>query len=117
MAEFGAILSALAEGKSVRRSEWEPMIQMFVTDDTLMCQCGNAKPWLYTMTWGEIAASDWQLVNDGSSNKKTSQKLAPSAPDLRSSAKGIADSMGEALDPVTPSSPLPFWLFSRRRDI
>jgi hypothetical protein len=93
------------------------MIQMFVTDDTLMCQCGNAKPWLYTMTWGEIAASDWQLVNDGSSNKKTSQKLAPSAPDLRSSAKGIADSMGEALDPVTPSSPLPFWLFSRRRDI
>jgi hypothetical protein len=62
MAQLGTFLSALTEGRSVRRDEWEPVVRMFVAGELLMCQCGNQNPWLHSLTWGEIAASDWQLV-------------------------------------------------------
>jgi len=62
MAKFATILPALIEGQSVQRTEWESVVRMFVLDDTLMCQCGNTNPWHHSLTWGEITASDWQLV-------------------------------------------------------
>lgn len=62
MALFATILPALMEGESVQRTEWEPIVRMFVLDDTLMCQCGNANPWHHSLTWEEITASDWQLA-------------------------------------------------------
>lgn len=62
MAQLGALLSALTEGRSVRRDEWEPVVRMFVDCDMLMCRSGDLDPWLHSLTWGEIIASDWQLV-------------------------------------------------------
>lgn len=62
MAQFAAVLPMLIEGESVRRAEWEPIVRMFVLHDHLMCQCGNANPWHHSLTWGEITALDWQLI-------------------------------------------------------
>jgi len=60
MAQINAVLHVLSQGKSVRREEWEPYVHMFVLNDILMCQFGDAKPWEHALTWGEISASDWE---------------------------------------------------------
>jgi len=52
----------LTQGRSVRRSDWEPIIRMFVLEDTLVCQCGKSTPWRYSLGWDDIAADDWQLA-------------------------------------------------------
>ena len=62
MAQLGTVVTALIQGRSVRREEWEPIIKMFVADDLLMCQCGNSKPWRHSLTWDDIAATDWKLI-------------------------------------------------------
>jgi hypothetical protein len=80
MAQLDTLLLALTQGHSVRRDEWEPIIRMFVLNDTLMCQCGNSKPWNHSLTWGEITASDWQLIDVQSvveQEQKTSLSLTP----------------------------------------
>jgi hypothetical protein len=63
MAKFDAVLTALNQGRSVRREEWEPAVRMFVSFDTLMCQTGNSSPWLHSLTWGEVIAADWELFH------------------------------------------------------
>ena len=72
MAQFDLMLPALTQGKSVRRDEWEPEVRMFVADDILMCQYGNSSPWQHSLTWGEIAASDWQLFQASEQEHQTS---------------------------------------------
>jgi hypothetical protein len=67
MAGFHAVLSALHNGKSVRRVDWDPVIRMFVSRDLLMCQCGMSKPWNHTLGWEELTADDWQLTEFPSS--------------------------------------------------
>jgi hypothetical protein len=67
MAQFGVVLPALAQGQSVRRDGWEPVIRMFVLSELLMCQCGNSKPWLHALTWEDITASDWRPIQATSS--------------------------------------------------
>jgi len=62
MAQIDVMLPALTQGRSVRRDGWEPVIRMFVSFDTLMCQCGDSKPWLHALGWDDITADDWQLV-------------------------------------------------------
>jgi len=62
MAQIDAVLHVLSQGKSVRREEWEPYVHMFVLNDILMCQFGDAKPWEHALTWGEISALDWEPV-------------------------------------------------------
>ena len=64
MAGFTSVLPALAQGASIRRDEWEPIIRMFVLSETLMCQCGAARPWRYSLSWDEIVATDWQLIKN-----------------------------------------------------
>jgi hypothetical protein len=61
MAVFGHVLLALAEGKSIRRNEWEPATKLFVLSECLVCQRGEADIWRYDLSWDEIAANDWQL--------------------------------------------------------
>jgi hypothetical protein len=63
MAQFSTVLSAFTEGQSVRRTEWEPFFRMLVLRDYLMCQCRNITPWHHSLTWTEIAASDWHPVD------------------------------------------------------
>jgi hypothetical protein len=70
MARLDAVLPALTQGRSVRRDEWEPFVRMFVLDDTLMCQIGNASPWHHSLTWGELIASDWRLIRTEADDKE-----------------------------------------------
>jgi hypothetical protein len=60
MAQFDVVLPALAQGQSVRRDGWEPIIRIFVSSDILMCQLGDSKPWIHALTWEDITALDWQ---------------------------------------------------------
>jgi hypothetical protein len=62
MAQIDIVLTALTEGYSVQRRDWEPIIRIFVVSETLMCQCGNSTPWRYCLGWDDFAANDWQLV-------------------------------------------------------
>jgi hypothetical protein len=111
MAQLEAVLSALTQGKSVRRDEWEPLVRMFVSRDMLMCQCGNMEPWQHALTWGELAASDWQLMHDPSADQQASEKSAVPAPVLRGSRQALPDSLVEA---AVRRNPLLFWLFPKR---
>lgn len=63
MARFGRVVFALIQGQSVRRDNWLPDVQMFVQGDALMYQDGAMKPWRCALSWDEIAANDWQLLN------------------------------------------------------
>jgi hypothetical protein len=63
MAQLDEVLPALTRGQSVRRGEWEPVVRMYVSRDALMCQSGNSEPWHHSLTWGELIASDWQLIH------------------------------------------------------
>jgi hypothetical protein len=80
MAQFDAVLPALMQGQSVRRGEWEPVVRIFVVDDILMCQCGDLSPWLHSLTWCEIIASDWQLVEVASTTVEKRRIAAGSVP-------------------------------------
>jgi hypothetical protein len=64
MAQFEMIKPALNKGRSVRRDEWEPLTRMFVSGDTLMCQCGLSTPWRHSLSWNELDASDWKVFEN-----------------------------------------------------
>jgi len=66
MAQLHEVLSALVQGKSIQRSEWEPIIRMYVSSATLMCQCGDSKPWRHDLSWDDIEANDWRLFGAAS---------------------------------------------------
>jgi hypothetical protein len=92
MAQFSTVLSALTQGQSVRRTEWEPFVRMFVLNDQLMCQCSDMNPWLHSLTWGEVTALDWQPILAKSEGHQTSitptrTPHAPERPLLKLSAE------------------------------
>jgi hypothetical protein len=69
--QFSNVVTALAAGKSVRRSGWEsitrayvvePITSMFVLNDVLVCQRGDGAPYTYDLSWYEIAARDWEII-------------------------------------------------------
>ena len=76
MAQLDAVLHALSQGKSVRRDEWEPYVRMFVLNDILMCQYGEAKPWEHSLTWGEISASDWESIRSRPATRPANRAMA-----------------------------------------
>jgi hypothetical protein len=80
MAQLDEILPALTQGRSVRRDEWEPVVRMFVLKDALMCQSGNSAPWHHSLTWGELIASDWQLIHLQASVKQGDETSVLTAP-------------------------------------
>ena len=96
MAQIDAILHVLSQGKSVRRKEWEPYVHMFVLNDILMCQFGDAKPWEHALTWGEISALDWEPVRTIPAVQLTKRTPAtpPSVP--RDSGLALQSSLGDA---------------------
>jgi hypothetical protein len=63
MARFSRVVFALIQGQSVRRNHWLPDVQMFLQGDALMYQDGTMKPWRCALSWDEIAANDWELLN------------------------------------------------------
>ena len=62
MNTFASVVSALADGQSVRRSVWEPITSLFIMDGTTVCQRGTAAPYSYDLSWCEIVAKDWQVI-------------------------------------------------------
>jgi len=96
MAQIDAVLHALSQGKSVRRKEWEPYVHMFVLNDILMCQFGDAKPWEHALTWGEISALDWEPVRTTLAIQRASRTPAtpPSVP--RVSDRAVRSSLNDA---------------------
>jgi hypothetical protein len=110
MAQFDTILPALIRGDSVRREEWEPVIRMFVSSDSLMCQCGGSKPWRYSLSWDEIAATDWRLILDESNTQHLDEGLVES----RSAAGVPLISLVNCFEEGKPRSRAPFALFLRK---
>jgi hypothetical protein len=96
MAQFATILPALTQGQSVRRTEWEPFVRMFVLRDHLMCQCGNTSPWHHSLTWGEITAFDWQLVQVESSDEQGLQASVGPMPIPHASEQGFQNLLNES---------------------
>jgi len=80
MAQFDTVLPALTQGRSVRRNEWEPKVRMYVLEDTLMCQCGNMNPWHHSLTWAEITAPDWQIIQAESAVEQENHMASASTP-------------------------------------
>jgi hypothetical protein len=91
MAQLDEVLSALTQGQSVRRDEWEPVVRMFVSRDALMCQSGNSTPWHHSLTWGELIASDWQLIHLQPSVKQRDETSAMAAPDPDNKERALLD--------------------------
>jgi hypothetical protein len=96
MAQIDAILHALSQGKSVRRDEWEPYVHMFVLNDILMCQYGDAKPWEHSLTWGEISALDWEPIRAMPAVQLTNRTPAISLSVQRDSGRAARSSPGDA---------------------
>jgi hypothetical protein len=110
MAQFDKILPALIRGESVRREQWEPVIRMFVSSDSLMCQCGAARPWRYSLSWDEIAASDWRLILDESETQQLTEALTESTVSSGVPAIALANRFVEE----KPRIRVPFALFLRK---
>ena len=62
MTHFESVIAALTAGRSVRRTVWEPLTSMFIRDDEIVWQRGNGQPYGYDLSWYEIVASDWQII-------------------------------------------------------
>jgi len=80
MARLDVVLPALNQGWSVRRGEWEPVVRMFVKSDALMCQSGSSNPWHHSLTWAELIASDWELVQPHAAVEQSEQSIVITAP-------------------------------------
>lgn len=114
MAQLHAVLSVLAEGESVRRDEWEPIVRMFVSSEMLMCQCGDAKPWQHALTWDEISATDWEPIRATPAAQKASRPPAIPPPIQRVCVQAVRSSLSDA--GVHRNSFL-LWFLPNRRDI
>ena len=114
MGQLDAVLHALSKGKSVRRDEWEPCVRMFVTNDILMCQCGNAKPWRHALTWGEISASDWESIRSAPATWSANRAATTPLSTQRGSDIDLPSSFNDA--GVSHNSFLR-WFFPNRRGL
>jgi len=114
MAQIDAVLDALSQGKSVRRVEWEPYVRMYVLNDILMCQFGDARPWEHSLTWGDISALDWEHIRTTPAAQPANRTPAPPPSVQRVSAEVLRGSHSDA--EVRRNSFL-LWFFPNRRDI
>jgi hypothetical protein len=62
MAQFDKVMTALADNRSVRLSKWESNTNMYVNNGVLVQQRGNGAPYSYDLSWREIAAKDWHVI-------------------------------------------------------
>jgi hypothetical protein len=112
MAQFATILPGLIQGQSVRRTEWEPFVRMFVLRDHLMCQCGDGNPWFHSLTWGEVTALDWQLIHTESSDEQEYETSfaptpIPDAPERGS--QNLFNESEQRSKPLLPGLLLKWW--------
>ena len=62
MAQFDKVMTALADNRSVRLSKWESNTNMYVNNGVLVQQRGNGAPYSSDLSWREIAAKDWHVI-------------------------------------------------------
>jgi hypothetical protein len=62
MAKIHSVLSALTQGRRVRRQNWLRDTHLFLQNDSIMFQAGIARPWRCALTWDEITAPDWHVL-------------------------------------------------------
>jgi hypothetical protein len=62
MAQFEMAVNALADGRSVRLPKWDSTTRVYFNDGVLVCQRGETKPFPYDLSWDEIAADNWQVI-------------------------------------------------------
>jgi hypothetical protein len=62
MAKFHSMLSALTQDRRVRRENWLPDTHLFLQNDSIMFQAGIARPWRCALSWDEITAPDWRVL-------------------------------------------------------
>jgi hypothetical protein len=96
MSEFSKVLLALAQGHCVQRERWEPINRLFVSGNSLMWQCGAAKPWRCALSWDELAATDWRLFVEASSVHRVNQAGAATSLLFRAPAQVLSGSLNEA---------------------
>jgi hypothetical protein len=62
MVQFDKVQTALSAGQSVRLPHWESNTRMYIHNGVMVCQRGDANPYSYDLSWHEIAASNWQVI-------------------------------------------------------
>jgi hypothetical protein len=62
LTNFFAVVMALEQGRSVRMSRWEAITRMFIQDGVTVCQRGDAAPYEYELSWKEMQANKWQVI-------------------------------------------------------
>jgi hypothetical protein len=62
MAQFEMVVNALADGRSIRLPKWDSTTRVYFKDGVLVCQHGEAQPYPYHLSWLEIAANNWQVI-------------------------------------------------------
>jgi hypothetical protein len=72
MLNFADVFHALVEGKKVRLPKWDSTTTLSVLDGELVLQTRKGKPHSYDLSWYEINATDWQVV-ETTSNSQTRQ--------------------------------------------
>ena len=112
MARFDVVLAALTLGQSVRRGEWEPIVRMFILKDLLMCQSGEGTPWVYFLSWDELTANDWELVEITSAAKQAAPLFHPLQKLLQAPVLVLHDSLKEK-----KASEKPLLFFFRTRGL
>ena len=63
MTQFDGTMKALSAGAKVRRvSTWEAETVMFVQDGALVMSAHGGEPVPYDLSWYELNASDWEVI-------------------------------------------------------
>lgn len=75
MKQFNEVMSALQAGQSVRRSAWDSTTVMFVKDGELLQQA-TGEPYNYDLSWYEIVAEDWTLIEPTTIHPQTLEHVA-----------------------------------------
>ncbi|WP_263355416.1 hypothetical protein [Acidicapsa acidisoli] len=63
MAKFDGVTMALRQGAKVRRVKtWDAETVMFIQGDALVVSAYKGEPSAYDLSWYEIEAGDWEVI-------------------------------------------------------
>jgi len=63
LSNFVAVIKPLKQGQRVRKSNWESSTVAFLDGKEFVCQrTSGSKPYSYNLSWHEIAANDWSVI-------------------------------------------------------
>ncbi len=62
MAKFDKVIPALKAGYAARLPRWDATTRLFVDNGVMVQQCGGSQPHSYDLSWYEIVADNWQVI-------------------------------------------------------